>query len=114
MLAGNSKERVTYDQLTMGQWMAGFCRTVRIESDKNYKEAMLNYLISLLDYVNDFSWSAAKACYTVLVCRMGSLMSNRVKLKILLKLRPLTELEGHMPRNMFHKVAKIKVKFLPR
>ena len=27
VLAGN-KERVTYDQLTMGQWVAGFCRTM--------------------------------------------------------------------------------------
>ena len=26
VLAGNNKERVTYDQFTMGQWMAGFCK----------------------------------------------------------------------------------------
>ena len=25
VLAGSNKERVTYDQLTMGQWVAGFC-----------------------------------------------------------------------------------------
>ena len=67
VLAGNNKERVTYNQLTMGQWVAGFCRTMRDESDKNCKEAMLNYLISLLD--DDFSWSAAKACHAVLLCR---------------------------------------------
>ena len=70
VLAGTNKERVTYDQLTMGQWVAGFCRTMRDESDKNCKEAMLNYLISLLDDANDFSWSAAKACHAVLLCRM--------------------------------------------
>ena len=70
VLAGNNKERVTYDQLTMGQWVAGFCRTMRDEADKNCKEAMLNYLISLLDDANDFSWSAAKACHAVLLCRM--------------------------------------------
>ena len=70
VLAGNNKERVTYDQLSMGQWVAGFCRTMRDESDKNCKEAMLNYLISLLDDANDFSWSAAKACQAVLLCRM--------------------------------------------
>ena len=34
VLAGSNKERVTYDQLTMGQWVAGFCRTMRDESDK--------------------------------------------------------------------------------
>ena len=32
ILAGSNKERVTYDQLTMGQWVAGFCRTMRDES----------------------------------------------------------------------------------
>ena len=31
---------------------------------------MLNYLISWLDDANDFSWSAAKACHAVLLCRM--------------------------------------------
>ena len=70
VLAGNNKERVTYVQLTMGQWVAGFCRTMRDESDKHCKEAMLRYLISLLDDANDFSWSAAKACHAVLPCRM--------------------------------------------
>ena len=70
VLAGSNKERVTYDRLTMGQWVAGFCRTMRDESDTNCKEAMLSYLISLLDDANDFSWSAAKACNAVLLCRM--------------------------------------------
>ena len=31
VLAGSQKERVSYDQLTMGQWMAGFCRSMREE-----------------------------------------------------------------------------------
>ena len=50
----------------MGQWVAGFCRTMGDELDKNCKEAMLSYLISLLDDANDFSWSVAKACHAVL------------------------------------------------
>ena len=29
VLAGNNKEHVTYHQLTMGQWMACFCRAMR-------------------------------------------------------------------------------------
>ena len=32
VLAGSQKERVSYDQLTIGQWMAGFCRTMREEN----------------------------------------------------------------------------------
>ena len=70
VLAGNQKERVSYDQLTMGQWMDGFCRSMRDETCQNNKEAMLEYLISLLDDSNDFSWSAAKASHAVLLCRM--------------------------------------------
>ena len=31
---------------------------------------MLDYLISLLDDSNDFSWNSAKACHAVLLCRM--------------------------------------------
>ena len=70
VLAGSQKERVSYDQLTMGQWMAGFCRTMRDENCIQNKDAMLDYLISLLDDSNDFSWSSAKACHAVLLCRM--------------------------------------------
>ena len=43
---------------------------MRDESDKNSKESMLSYLISLLDDANDFSWSAAKACHAVHLCCM--------------------------------------------
>ena len=31
---------------------------------------MLDYIISLMDDVNDFSWGAAKASHAVLLCRM--------------------------------------------
>ena len=39
----------------MGQWMAGFCRAMKEETDQNSKDAMLDYLISLLDDAKDFS-----------------------------------------------------------
>ena len=48
----------------MGQWMAGFCRAMREESDQNSKEAMLDYLISLLDDANNFLCTSAKASHT--------------------------------------------------
>ena len=58
VLASSNKERVTYDQLTMGQWMVGFCRAMREEKDQNSKNSMLDYLIALLDDSNDFSWAS--------------------------------------------------------
>ena len=71
VLAGIKKERVYYDQLTMGKWMAGFCRTMRDESDPKNRACMLeDYLITLLDDSNDFSWSAAKSSHAVLLCCM--------------------------------------------
>ena len=70
VLAGSIKERISYDQLTMTQWMACFCRTMREENDQNLRSHMLNYLINLLDDAQDFSWTAAKASHAVFLCRM--------------------------------------------
>ena len=48
---------------------------------KNCKEAMLSYLISLLDDANDFSWSAAKACHAELLCHMEQGITVLTKLE---------------------------------
>ena len=73
VLAGSIKKRISFDQLTMTQWMAGFCSTMREENDQNLSHMlshMLNYLIDLLDDAQDFSWTATKASHAVLLCRM--------------------------------------------
>ena len=70
VLSGSSKERISYDQLTMPQWMASFRCTMREETNQNLKDHMLNYLIDLMDDANDFSWGAAKASHAVILCLM--------------------------------------------
>ena len=70
VLSGHTKDRIMYNQLSPLQWMAGFCRTIREESDPKNKEFMLDYAINLLDDATDFSWASAKACHAVLLCRM--------------------------------------------
>ena len=70
VLSGQNKDRVTYNQLSPIQWMAGFCHTIREESDMAIKEHMLDYVIDLLDDATDFSWASAKASHAVLLCRM--------------------------------------------
>ena len=70
VLAGSTKDRVSYNQLNITQFMAGFCQIMREESCQTTKDHMLDYIISLLDDSNDFSWQAAKASHTVLLCRM--------------------------------------------
>ena len=70
VLSGLNKERVTYDQLNVTQWVAGFGRNMRDESDPALRKHMLEYLISIMDDANDFSWTSAKASHTVLLCHM--------------------------------------------
>ena len=70
MLSSQNKDRVTYNQVLPIQWMAGFCRTIKEDSDPKNKEFMLDYVINLLDDATDFSWASAKACHAVLLCRM--------------------------------------------
>ena len=43
---------------------------MREESDPETRQYMLDYMISLMDDANDFSWISAKASHTVLLCRM--------------------------------------------
>ena len=70
VLTRSTKDRVSYDQLTPIQWMAGFCCTMKEEKNLEMKEHMLDYVIALLEDANDFSWGAAKASHAVLLCRM--------------------------------------------
>ena len=70
MLSGQTKDRIAYNQLSPIQWMAGFCRTIREESDLKTKDFMLNYVTNLLDDATDFSWASAKASHAVVLCRM--------------------------------------------
>ena len=70
MLSGLIKERVSYDHLSTTQWVAGFCRIMKEEQNLKIRDNMLDYMISLFDDANDFSWDAAKASHAVLLCRI--------------------------------------------
>ena len=69
VLSGPSKERVSYNNLTVLHWVAGFCRTMKEEKHLGIREHMLDYMISLLDDTQDF-WQAAKASHAVPLCCM--------------------------------------------
>ena len=45
VLVGSNKDRVTYNQLNITQFMVGFCRIMREESCQITKKHMLDYLI---------------------------------------------------------------------
>ena len=70
VLSGFKKERIRYDQLSVVQWVAGYCRILREEQDFHIKEHMLGYVIALMEDANDFSWDVARASQAVFLCRM--------------------------------------------
>ena len=70
VLSGLNKECVTYDQLNVTQWVAGFGRTMRDKVDPIIKQHMLEYIIVLMEDANDFSWTSTKASHAVLLCHM--------------------------------------------
>ena len=70
VLSGNMKNRVTYDSLSLSQWVSGFATIVKDESDIETKNQMLEYLSELMEDSHDFGWSSAKGSHAVLLCRM--------------------------------------------
>ena len=59
---------MTYDQLSITQWVRGFCQKLLEEKSEKWKDVMIVYLIELLEDTTEFMWENAKASHTVLVC----------------------------------------------
>ena len=70
ILGGSSKQRISYDQLNLCQFIHGFVKGVLDEDNPKYKEKMLSYLCDLMEDANDFTWANAKASHAVLLCEM--------------------------------------------
>ena len=68
ILGGANRTRVTYDQLSMSQWVQGFCRNMLDEPDQGIREKMIQYMGELMEDATDFSWQGAKAAHAVLLC----------------------------------------------
>ena len=75
ILSGVSRQRVTYDQLSLTQFVQGFCKNIMEESCNERRHTMVSYLSDLMEDATDFSWQSAKAAHAVLLCEMerGSL-----------------------------------------
>ena len=70
ILGGTARQRVTYDQLSLTQWVQGFCRNILEEKSGKRKDLMVAYLGDLMEDATDFSWQGAKAAHAVLMCEM--------------------------------------------
>ena len=70
ILGGPTRQRVTYDQLNITQFVQGFVKNVLEEPSETNRERMLHYLSDLMEDASDFSWANAKASHAVLLCEM--------------------------------------------
>ena len=70
ILGDMSKQRVTYDQLSLTQFVQGFTKNMLEEQNEHCRENMLQYLSDLMEDASDFTWVNAKAAHAVLLCQM--------------------------------------------
>ena len=70
VLAGSSKNRVSYNNLTIFQWISSFSAIIKEETNVKNKDLMLEYLCDIMDDAQDFGWASAKGAHAVLLCRM--------------------------------------------
>ena len=70
-----ARQRVTYDQLSLTQWVQGFSKNILEQKSSSRRDAIVSYLSDLMEDATDFSWQGAKAAHAVLLCKMehGSL-----------------------------------------
>ena len=70
ILGGSQRQRVSYDQLSLTQWVQGFCKNILEEKSNTRREAMVAYMSDLMEDTTDFSWQGAKAAHAVMLCEM--------------------------------------------
>ena len=70
ILGGQNRQRLTYDQITMPQFVQGFVKNILDEQNEQNREHMLQYLGDIMEDASDFSWQSAKVSHAVLLCEM--------------------------------------------
>ena len=70
ILGGQNRQRLTYDQITMPQFVQGFVKNILDEQNLQNREHMLQYLGDIMEDASDFLWQSTKASHAVLLCEM--------------------------------------------
>ena len=69
ILGGPHRRRLTYDQMSLTQFVQGFSKNILEEKEERIRESMVRYLSELMEDT-DFSWSNTKAAPAVILCDM--------------------------------------------
>ena len=67
---GAARKHVAYDQLTVPQFTLGFLKILHRETSTEVKDAMLNYLMNLLQDVIDMPWEVSRGIHAVVLQEM--------------------------------------------
>ena len=59
ILGGVNRQRVNYDQLSLTQWVHGFCQNILDEPSAKRRNVMVAYMGELMEDATDFSWQGA-------------------------------------------------------
>ena len=70
ILGGVNRSHMTYDQLSLSQWIQGFCKNILDESDSGKQNKMIAYMADLMEDTTDFGLQGAKAAHAVLCCEL--------------------------------------------
>ena len=70
ILGGVSRQKISCDQLSLTQWVQGFCQNILEENCPEKKDIMISYMADLMEDATDFFWQGAKAAHTVFLCDM--------------------------------------------
>ena len=67
---GINHKRITYDQLSLTQWVQDFTKNLLEEKLVLRRDTMLSYLGDLMEDATDFLWQRTKVAHVVLLCEM--------------------------------------------
>ena len=70
ILGGPNRQKLTYDQMSLKEFVQGFTKNILEQKDEKTRESMVRYLSELMEDATDFSWSNAKVEHAVLLCDM--------------------------------------------
>ena len=103
VLGGVTRQRVTYDHLSLTQFIQGFTRNVLDESDNKVREQMLWYLNDLMEDTTDFR---GRVLRLLMLCSSAKWRGAQYVGRI-----PVgsTGSGGHMPKNIVVLENKIGV-----
>ena len=84
---GTLRPRLTYDQLSITQWLLGFLRIRQEEQDPLIRENMIEYLTELAQDACDYSWEVDNGAHSVVLHRMGDGVVHWSNIKDVQKIR---------------------------